>query len=559
MIMRKGVRLIKRLVALSLALLLSIESFAAVVGDNDGAAFITKAEFDSLKSTFQAQIDRYNQSIDNKIDGAIASYLAGVGVEKTVKYKTNVKNLSYPLKIVDHYKEFQEVTDDVLNTSDNTKNYNQPSLWQPTTYFYAVRVRKDMAELSLVGSEFTSNTNNCYYGVRDGNDFVITEEGNMPTKTDLMYGVIDNYQSNGYDAVSIFRLDMKKSYTSSNGLSTRNYDWDQSGVVNPSYTDCWFSNESRVEYPPQIGYGNSTDYTNFSITPKGMTGLDVLNVKWSDGGSSFYYGKDHMAAYTTSLTTSSYTEPVCRTILDTIWNNESDANLALVGYTNNGVKGVWYTNKKKNRKLLLKSNEGVLNKAVKWSGRSIGENPAKQCVSAFITSGENLESENENSTRAWYNKSLIRQNRLKYKVTFDSGNTIMHRMNQGVPLINLKDETIADIAKFVVNLDISSKVPTNKKYIVFSYNPIILNDYSADVDSDENYLKIKNANGITFISDTRKIELKDGSNKIELSDIDNSKMLFCKILWQTTTVKDGANYDDEYVTFESPTFDITSK
>ena len=83
--MRKGVRLIKRLVALSLVLLLSIESFAAVVGDNDGAAFITKAEFDSLKSSFQGQINRYNQSIDNKIDGAIAGYLAGINSLKTRK------------------------------------------------------------------------------------------------------------------------------------------------------------------------------------------------------------------------------------------------------------------------------------------------------------------------------------------------------------------------------------------------------------------------------------------------------------------------------------------
>ena len=72
--------MIKRLVALSLVLLLSIESFAAVVGDNDGAAFITKAEFDSLKSSFQEQINRYNQSIDNKIDGAIAQYLAGITI-----------------------------------------------------------------------------------------------------------------------------------------------------------------------------------------------------------------------------------------------------------------------------------------------------------------------------------------------------------------------------------------------------------------------------------------------------------------------------------------------
>ena len=66
--MDRGIRLIKRMVALFLVLLLSIESFAAVVSDNDGSAFITKAEFDSLKNNFQSQLDSYNTSIDNKID-----------------------------------------------------------------------------------------------------------------------------------------------------------------------------------------------------------------------------------------------------------------------------------------------------------------------------------------------------------------------------------------------------------------------------------------------------------------------------------------------------------
>ena len=49
-----------------------------MVADNDGSAFITKAEFDSLKNNFQSQIDTYNTSIDSKIDEAIASYLAGI-------------------------------------------------------------------------------------------------------------------------------------------------------------------------------------------------------------------------------------------------------------------------------------------------------------------------------------------------------------------------------------------------------------------------------------------------------------------------------------------------
>ncbi len=90
--MNKASRLIKRYIVLLLVLLFSIKSFAAVVGDNDGAAFITKAEFDSLKNDFQSQLDTYNSSIDNKIDGAIASYLAGVSVGSTTKYQLLVRN-----------------------------------------------------------------------------------------------------------------------------------------------------------------------------------------------------------------------------------------------------------------------------------------------------------------------------------------------------------------------------------------------------------------------------------------------------------------------------------
>lgn len=67
-----------RIIAIIIAMVFSMQCFAAVVSDNDGSAFITKAEFDSLKNAFQAQIDQYNTSIDSKIDGAIAAYLAGI-------------------------------------------------------------------------------------------------------------------------------------------------------------------------------------------------------------------------------------------------------------------------------------------------------------------------------------------------------------------------------------------------------------------------------------------------------------------------------------------------
>ncbi len=54
---------------------------AAIVSDNDGPAFVTKAEFESLKENFAKQVDNYSDSIDKKIDGAIASYLAGIRLE----------------------------------------------------------------------------------------------------------------------------------------------------------------------------------------------------------------------------------------------------------------------------------------------------------------------------------------------------------------------------------------------------------------------------------------------------------------------------------------------
>ena len=52
------------------------------MSDNDGSAFITKAEFDSLKNNFQSQLDSYNTGIDSKIDFAIASYLNGLTINK---------------------------------------------------------------------------------------------------------------------------------------------------------------------------------------------------------------------------------------------------------------------------------------------------------------------------------------------------------------------------------------------------------------------------------------------------------------------------------------------
>ncbi len=76
----------KRLFTILISICLVAVNFAAEVSSVDKSAFITKAELDSLKNNLQSQMDQYNASLENKIDSAIASYLAGINVAKEGTY-----------------------------------------------------------------------------------------------------------------------------------------------------------------------------------------------------------------------------------------------------------------------------------------------------------------------------------------------------------------------------------------------------------------------------------------------------------------------------------------
>ena len=60
--------IIKAVSLITCAIMMSNSLFAAVVSDNDGYAFVSKAEFEALKKDFAGQIEKYNTSIDNNID-----------------------------------------------------------------------------------------------------------------------------------------------------------------------------------------------------------------------------------------------------------------------------------------------------------------------------------------------------------------------------------------------------------------------------------------------------------------------------------------------------------
>ena len=86
--------MLKRSMVIFIILFMSFITIGAAVSDNDGSAFITKAEFDSLKIEFQSQLNQYNVSIDNKIDNAIASYLTSLNISSEVKTSIIMKNWS---------------------------------------------------------------------------------------------------------------------------------------------------------------------------------------------------------------------------------------------------------------------------------------------------------------------------------------------------------------------------------------------------------------------------------------------------------------------------------
>lgn len=76
--MNKLIGKTKGLIFVLVVILCIFKSGAAIVSDNDGSAFVTKSEFEILKKNLSGQIQNYNDSVDLKIDGAIASYLTGI-------------------------------------------------------------------------------------------------------------------------------------------------------------------------------------------------------------------------------------------------------------------------------------------------------------------------------------------------------------------------------------------------------------------------------------------------------------------------------------------------
>ena len=72
--MKKFLKFGKKIIALFIIVLLNVNTYATV-NANDGSAFVTKAEFDTLVKNFNEAMNSYQSGLNAKIDDSISNYL----------------------------------------------------------------------------------------------------------------------------------------------------------------------------------------------------------------------------------------------------------------------------------------------------------------------------------------------------------------------------------------------------------------------------------------------------------------------------------------------------
>ena len=564
MLIGKKIKMYKKALCLIFAFLLSIDSFAAIIIDNDGSAFVTKAEFEAMKSNYNNQLDTYNTSIDSKIDGAIASYLSGINMVKTFVTYSNINEIKYPLRIVHHMKSYEECDDSVT-----TSQPQLAPLWAPKWNLMTVNVRGNYRVLDKFVVPNIDNVSKFIGGINedttDNGDFKAQSTTSGFQKTCNLY-----FQIDGYGGIN------ESGEGTDNTLLSYAILGDDNGKQSWGY-NYWNNWESRTAYVVadyhDLERYNTLDDDYFITTASSKqnrannithTMFNGDFVQWKCDNESGFMGPVHTSAFQTSGMSQDLGIVQESSQYDIIYNNNSGNALAPVTYYNTYTDGkkwdLYYTNKSKNRILYNYNTSGISHETWGFYNRSNNDTAGTYGIFQVLTRGYNLESELENPTRTWYNKSLIKQSRIKYDFNTANKKIENHRMGNGIPLyyFDSKELNISEINEVEISFKMETTNPSNKKYIFFSKKPITVNNYAENVDSNTDFEEIKEFNGTKYTSTKRKIELVNGNNKIKLGDFIAGETLYYKILWDTTLTKGGTNYDDEYIDIKDLELEITA-
>ena len=265
----------KKIIAiLTLSILIVFDSLAAAVSDNDGAAFISKAEFDSLRNTFQAQINKYNSDIDNKITTAISAYISGVIQEKTSKLNTGfVLDGDENKKII-----FVGKTNDYNNVSNELRAQDIITNFFAGTFATSAYYIQDSYDTFVFDASWSKGNTNNFVFVLDKDNRVTDSKKNAAlniTRIYLCYCTLHNQKGMVWKAIDQ-TLDLPSALSNTSNA-----------YINTTNAQKWGFQNNPVSNasPPSDLYPlgpltNKQWATNGS--PTGITGLNATNyyVAW---------------------------------------------------------------------------------------------------------------------------------------------------------------------------------------------------------------------------------------------------------------------------------------
>lgn len=267
----KRKKMVKSVLCILFVILLTASSFASVVSDNDGSAFITKAEFDSLKNDFQSQIDSYNSSIDSKIDGAIASYLSGIRVSKKTQFKLD-ENAGYVMPMY-------------MDTGDNKWN-------DPNSKYYDLSIpRVEARKIELWDESYYKPNTKWMVSTTDGK-ITAGNAGNNVSNT-ARYGCVEKKWT--YDGI-VGHINIVKNsswYRNISGTDYQCYDRDSFGRY-----------RLNIWYNPDIVYGvglvDGGPYSGNTSNVYHYTDLMGFNNPRGSSGTSTTWDFSNKSAWTPS-------------------------------------------------------------------------------------------------------------------------------------------------------------------------------------------------------------------------------------------------------------------
>ncbi len=510
-----------KLICVMVAITINFSSMAAVVSDNDGSAFITKAEFDSLKNNFQSQLDSYNTMIDNKIDTAIANYIAGATARSTTEYTQNMGVFKTPLKI---YMNLNDKSDSAIRSD-----------WRPNQNW---RVGIGYA------SGYVTNLINVYT-----NSYQPKQWYNMYNNNDGLGYILDGGYKNVNTNINYFVW----------GLSDTMLGWYNTAKANHSYFVAANASLSSSWNPQKYNTSNYT-YNSLKIgdwkwrsdnvyapNVNGITGVSsndgrssariekVNDTQGKINGSAWYSGWfDNIASsQSTNKTTN---------MIDVIPSRGDDwvhvlYDGAVLYSVSNEYIGVGAVN------IYSPANNGL--NEMRTFCRNVSQ--TDRYVSAICVPPFSIINEGYNTSTTtidfndWDNTSLIKAYHVtqKFKGQSANGGDLYVPIHGGFFLLTPKENGDA-----IIKIKVSY---TGDAPYVLVNNKIIEEDeiYATDDEMKNNGFKKITGGSSTILSGNDFYKyLDNGENQIKVEGFEGGKPIFVKILFDNTS--------SDYVTLQSP-------